>query len=472
MKRLPEAGRPAGVARRDARIDRAPRHPSLTLATCILASSLALVDGSVVNVGLVALARDLGGGSAGLQWVINGYLLPLTALLLFGGALGDRIGRRRTLLLGVGLFALASVACGLAPYLSILVLARMAQGIGAALLLPNSLAILSDTFSGEARGRAVGIWSAAGAATAAIGPVVGGWLIDWIGWRAIFLINIPLAVGAVLLALLYVRKDRAVDDAHLDYGGALLATLGLGAMTWGLIDASGERGLTLQALALLVAGAALLIGFLIWEKRLGDQAMMPLALFGTRSFAGLTLLTFLLYGALGGILVLLPFVLIEACGYSSTAAGAALLPLPLIIALGSPALGGLAGRLGPRPLLIAGPIIVGAGFLLLLRVGDATSYWSSVLPGLVVAAFGMACAVAPLTTAVLGSVDDRHSGSASGFNSAVARAGGLVATGLMGGIFAARGPALHEAYAVAVVIIAAASLLAGAGGVMVTKRIG
>ena len=441
-------------------------HPRLTLATCILASSLAFVDGSVVNVGLPALSRELGDGASGLQWVIDGYLLPLTALLLLGGALGDRIGRRRTLIHGILLFAVASMACGLAPNLAILVAARLGQGVGAALLLPNSLAILSDTFSGEARGRAVGTWSAASAATAAIGPVFGGWLIDGIGWRAMFLVNLPLAFGAAFLAWRYISVDRVADGGHLDIGGAMLATLGLGAMTWGLIVGSGHPGLTWEALALLVAGASLLVGFVVWERRQGDRAMMPLALFSTRSFAGLTLLTLLLYGALGAMLVLLPYILIEASGYSSTAAGAALLPLPLVIAIGSPVLGGLAGRIGSRPLLIAGPLVVAAGFLLLLRVGEHTAYWSTVLPGLVVAALGMACAVAPLTTAVLGSVDERHSGSASGFNSAVARAGGLVATSLIGGILAARGSALVDAFHVAVVANVVACVAASAAGLM------
>ena len=447
-------------------------HPRLTLATCILASSLAFVDGSVVNVGLPALSRDLGGGASGLQWVINGYLLPLTALLLLGGALGDRIGRRRTLILGVLLFAVASVVCGMSPNLANLVAARLGQGVGAALLLPNSLAILSDTFTGEARGRAVGTWSAAGAATAAIGPVVGGWLIDGIGWRAIFLVNLPLAFGAAVLAWRYVAAERTADEGHLDVGGAILATLGLGAMTWGLIVGSGPLGFDGEALALLAAAASLLVGFVVWERRQGDRAMMPLALFSTRSFAGLTLLTLLLYGALGAMLVLLPYILMEASGYSGTAAGAALLPLPLVITIGSPVLGGLAGRIGSRPLLVAGPLVVAVGFLLLLRIGEQTPYWSTVLPGLVVAALGMACVVAPLTTAVLGSVDERHSGSASGFNSAVARAGGLVATSLIGGILAARGSALVDAFHVAVVANVVACIAACAGGLMLESRKG
>ncbi|MBB3904836.1 MFS transporter [Methylobacterium brachythecii] len=462
--------RQIGDVRGDGADESVLHHPSLTLATCILASSLSFVDGSVVNVGLVALDRDLGSGAAGLQWVINGYLLPLTALLLLGGAVGDRIGRRRTLILGVSLFGIASIACGLASNLGTLVVARIVQGCGAALLLPNSLAILNDTFSGEKRGRAVGIWSAAGAATAALGPLFGGWLIDWIGWRAIFLINLPLALGAVVLAWLYVRRDGESDGEPLDIVGAMLATSGLGAATWGLISGSEKGHSALGPSGLLFAGALLLVGFVAWERRLGNRAMMPPALFGTWSFAGLTLLTFLLYGALGVMLILVPYVLIEGAGYSSTAAGAALLPLPAIIAVGSPILGGLAGRMGSRTLLIGGPLIVAAGFLLLLRTGAGSGYWSTVFPGLALTAIGMACAVAPLTTAVLASVDDRHSGSAAGFNSAVARAGGLLATGLIGSILAARGEELVGAFHTAVVVAALACIAAGAGGLALERR--
>lgn len=427
-----------------------PAFPRFVIATTILASSLALIDGSVVNVGLPAIARSFDADAAGLQWVVNAYLLPLSALLLLGGAAGDRFGRRRLLIAGVLLFAIASLACAVAPTILSLLLARFVQGVGAAVLMPNSLAILGQSFSGEAKGRAIGIWAAAGAAAGAVGPVLGGWLIDVASWRFAFLINLPLSAAAIVLAYLYVDKD--VDDTTgvLDWSGGALATVGLGLATWALTEGSG-RAWSPSAFVALGAGAIFSGLFLLVERRRADQAMMPLALFGSRSFVGLTLLTFLLYGALGGLLVLVPYVLIQAAGYTATQAGAALLPLPLVIAVASPGAGALAARVGPRWPLIAGPVIVAAGFLLLVRIGSAPGYWLGVFPAMVVIALGMAGAVAPLTTAVLMSVDSRHTGAASGLNSAVARTGGLVATAIIGPVIAASGPALLSAFDVAAV---------------------
>ncbi|MDB5655745.1 MAG: Drug resistance transporter EmrB/QacA subfamily [Tardiphaga sp.] len=431
--------------------------PNLVIVTTILASSLAFIDGSVVNVGLPAIAASLHADAGELQWVVNAYLLPLSALLLLGGAAGDRFGRRRLLIGGVGLFALASVACAAAPSLPWLLFARFLQGISAAMLMPNSLAILGQSFSGEAKGRAIGIWAASGAAGGALGPVLGGWLIDIGSWRHVFLINVPLALGAMALAWIAVPKDVPAAGDRLDGLGAVLATAGLGLTTWALTEGS-SRGWSALVLAGLVAGAALLVLFVAAEKRLGERAMMPLALFGSAGFVGLTALTFLLYGALGGLFVLVPYVLIEAGGYSATQAGAALLPLPLVIALTSPLAGAFAARTGPRLPLTLGPIVVALGFLLALRIGDGADYVTDVLPAMVVIALGMAGAVAPLTTAVLMSVDARHVGSASGFNSAVARTGGLVATALIGAVMAANGPALAAAFGVAAVVGAALCL--------------
>jgi EmrB/QacA subfamily drug resistance transporter len=429
-------------------------HPRLVIVTTILASSLAFVDGSVVNVGLPAMAANFHADAGDLQWVVNAYLLPLSALLLLGGAAGDRFGRRRLLIAGVGLFALASLACAAAPSLRWLLAARFIQGISAAMLMPNSLAILGQTFSGEAKGRAIGIWAASGAAGGAIGPVLGGWLIDMGSWRYVFLINVPLALAAMLLAYFYVPKDRDGSDDALDGLGAILATAGLGLTTWALTEGSG-RGWSPFVVAMLAAGALLLVLFVLAEKRLGERAMMPLALFGSAGFVGLTLLTFLLYGALGGLFVLVPYILIEAGGYTATQAGAALLPLPLVISLASPVAGAFSARIGPRLPLVIGPIIVALGFLLALRIGSGASYWTDVLPAMVVIALGMAGAVAPLTTAVLMSVDARHVGSASGFNSAVARTGGLVATALIGSVISATGPLLATAFAMATAVGAA-----------------
>ena len=428
--------------------------PNLVIVTTILASSLAFIDGSVVNVGLPAIAASFHADAGELQWVVNAYLLPLSALLLLGGAAGDRFGRRRLLIAGVGLFGLASLACAAAPSLIWLLVARFVQGVAAAMLMPNSLAILGQTFSGEARGRAIGVWAASAAAGGALGPVLGGWLIDIGSWRYVFLINVPLALGAIALAGIAVPRDGGGDGERLDGLGAVLATAGLFLTTWALTEGS-SRGWSAWVLAALLAGAAMLVLFVVAEKRLGDRAMMPLALFGSASFVGLTVLTFLLYGALGGLFVLVPYILIEAGGYSATQAGAALLPLPLVIALTSPLAGAFAARVGPRLPLTLGPVVVAFGFLLALRIGDGGNYFTDVLPAMVVIAFGMAGAVAPLTTAVLMSVDAGHVGSASGFNSAVARTGGLVATALIGAVMAATGPALAVAFGVAVQIGAA-----------------
>jgi EmrB/QacA subfamily drug resistance transporter len=441
-------------------------HPGRVLATTILASSLAFVDGSVVNVGLPAIGRSLAADAGALQWVVNAYLLPLSALLLLGGAAGDRYGRRRLLVAGTALFALASLGCALAPGLSALLASRLLQGAGAAMLMPNSLAILGATFTGAAKGRAIGIWAATGAAMGALGPVLGGSLIDFVSWRAIFLLNLPLAAGAILLAWRYVPRDedRGEQQSPLDWTGGLLATLGLGTLTWTLTIGSGRSGWSAGAVGMAAVALAVLVLFVVVEGRRGDRAMMPLALFASRSFIGLTLLTLFLYGALGGLFVLVPYVLIEAAHYSGTAAGAALVPLPLVLSILSPVMGGLAGRIGPRLPLVIGPLMVAGGFLLALRIGAAADYWTEVLPAILLIAIGLSGAVAPLTTAVLNSVDPRHTGSASGFNSAVARTGGLVATALLGAVLAAEGAELLSAFHAAMLAGAATSAAASASG--------
>ncbi len=430
-----------------------------TLVASILASSLSFVDGSAVNVALPAIGADLQAEASGLQWIVNAYLLPLSALLLLGGAAGDKFGRRRLFLLGIALFALASALCALAPNLPLLLAGRTLQGVASAMLMPNSLALLGAAFAGEARGRAIGSWAAAGAVAGALGPLLGGWLVEIVGWRAIFLINLPLAGAALWLGWRHVAESREEVRAPLDGLGVAVATLGLGAVTWGLTELSGGGGG--GAWIATGAGAAALLAFLAIEKRRGERAIMPLALFGTASFAGLTLLTFFLYAALGGLFVALPFVLIELRGYSPVAAGAALLPLPAVIALGSRPMGRVAARIGPRLPLTIGPLIVAIGFALAARIGGGGSYWATVMPAMLVIAIGMAGAVAPLTTAVMASVDRDHVGTANGFNSAVARTGSLIATALLGAVLAARGEALADAFAVASFVAAGAAAAAG-----------
>ena len=412
--------------------------PRATLAATILGSSLAFIDGSVVNVALPAIGRDLVADAAALPWVINAYLLPLGALILLGGGAGDHFGRRRLFLLGLAVFTLASIVCATASSLVWLLIGRASQGLGAALLMPNSLAILGASFGGEARGRAIGIWAAAGALAGAVGPLLGGWLVDTSGWRAIFLINLPVAAAAGYLAWNFVpeSKDQR-GDAELDWAGAALATVALGVLTWALTSASARATDAAIVWTMATVGIAL-IGWFLWvEVRRGERAIMPLALFATPTFTGLTLLTFFLYASLGGLFVLLPFLLIEVGGYSAVAAGAALLPLPVVIGIASPLMGRATARFGGRLLLATGALTVAVGLALYLRVdAGAIDYWADIFPATLIVAVGMGISVAPLTTNVIASVDADHVGAASGFNSAVARIGGLIATALLGFVFA------------------------------------
>jgi EmrB/QacA subfamily drug resistance transporter len=413
-------------------------HPRATLAATILGSSLAFIDGSVVNVALPALAVDLKVAAADLSWTINAYLLPLGALILLGGALGDHFGRRRFFQIGLLTFTVASVGCAAAPSAAWLLAARALQGLGAALLMPNSLALLGGGFTGEARGRAIGTWAAAGALAGALGPIVGGGLVDTIGWRTIFLLNVPLAAGAAYLTWKYVEEHKQLQGAvPLDGLGAGLVTIALGLLTWALTKAS-EAGAAHSAAWLAALAGGVLLGAFLWhERKLGSRAIMPFDLFSSSTFVGLTLLTFFLYGSLGGLLVLLPFYLIRILGWPALAAGAAVLPVPVLIGLGSRFMGKVASRRGARLPLAIGSGVVCAGLALYAKVPTIDAgYWMDIFPPTLLVALGMGACVAPLTTAVLSSVDAGHVGLASGFNSAVARIAGLVATALLGFVFA------------------------------------
>ena len=420
--------------------------PRWALVVAILGSSMAFLDGSVVNVALPVIQRDLGVAVELAQWIVEAYALLLASLVLVGGVLGDRFGRRRALLAGVAVFAVASAGCGLAPDVYVLIAARAVQGIGAALLVPGSLSLISAAYADErARGAAIGTWSAASAVLGALGPVAGGWVASHASWRWLFVFNVPIAVLTVAIALARVaetRDDRA--DARVDVPGAALATLALGLMVYGLLEAGTRGAVGARIAGSLAASAVLGAAFVVFEAR-AAAPMVPLALFRSRTFSGANLLTLLLYGALGGGLFFLPFDLIQVQGYTPAVAGASLLPLVVLVAVMSRAAGALAGRIGARGPLIVGSLVASAGFALLAVPAIGGGYWRTFFPGVAVLGAGLGVTVAPLTTAVMGSVESRHAGLASGINNAVARAAGLLAVAAIGLLLVARFDAVLDA---------------------------
>ena len=399
------------------------------LFAAVLGSGLAGIDATVVNVALPKLGRDLHAGFAGLQWTVNGYTLTLASLILLGGSLGDRFGRRRVFVIGVIWFAVASALCALAPNIGTLVASRALQGIGGALLTPGSLAMISASFAAQDRGKAIGAWSGFGGIASAIGPFIGGYLVGGPGWRWIFVVNVPLAVIVVLVTTRHVPETRDPQAVpRLDLTGAALGAVGLGAVTYALISAG--RGWSATVGVSAAIGVAALLGFLRTELR-SPHPMVPPGIFADRQFSAANAVTFVVYAALGGMFFLLVVDLQVVGGFSPVLAGAALVPVTAIMLVLSARAGALASRIGPRGPMAVGPIVAAGGVLLLLRVGPHASYLSDVLPGMIVFALGLSLIVAPLTTTVLAAAPMRYAGIASGVNNAVARAAGLLAVAVL-----------------------------------------
>lgn len=401
------------------------------LIAAILGSTMPFIDSTAVNVSLPVLQRELHAATGQTQWVIEGYALFLSALILLGGALGDLYGRRKVFTYGVVLFAAASIACALAGSIEMLIAARCVQGIGGALLTPGSLSLISAAYSGEQRGRAIGLWSGFSALTSACGPIIGGWLTQEFSWRYVFVINIPVAI--IVLGVLQMGVPESRDesaDRRIDVVGAVLATLGLGLLVYGLIAMNSGR-ITAEALGTTIVGLAVLCAFVLFERRTPDP-MVRSDLFASRDFSAANIYTFFLYTAIGGSLYFVPFVLINVHHYSPTEAGAALLPFIFIMVVASRWSGGLVARIGARKPLILGAIIAGFGFLAYALPGNDGSYWTTFFPAATILGCGGALFVAPLTTTVMNSVPTEHSGVASGVNNAVARTAGLIGVAVLG----------------------------------------
>ncbi|MEP6850123.1 MAG: MFS transporter [Acidobacteriota bacterium] len=404
------------------------------LAAAIIGSSVSFIDGTVVNVALPVLQTSLNATVAQTQWVVESYALMLSALILVGGSLGDRLGRRKIFSAGVFLFGASSIWCAISPDITQLIIARGVQGIGAALLVPGSLALISANFSKEKRGRAIGTWSGISAVAAGIGPVLGGWLVQNVSWRAVFWINVPMCAAVLLIS--WLRVPESLDDeaakSRFDWLGPVLATVGLGGIVLGLVE-SNSRGFSDALVIASLAIGVIALGLFIFAEYREKHPMMPLGLFASPVFMGANLLTLFLYAGLSALMFFLPFDLIQIQGYPPTAAGAALLPFVITMFVLSRWAGGLVDQYGSRLPLTVGPLIAAAGFALFALPGaDSQSYWTSFFPAVMVMSIGMSIAVAPLTTTVMGAVDERHAGIASGINNAVSRTAGLLAIAVFG----------------------------------------
>lgn len=415
---------------RDAAPATAASAPVWTLVAAVVASSMAMIDGTAVNVALPMMQRGFNATSPQMQWVVEGYALFLSAFILLGGALGDKVGRRRVFLAGVVVFTAASAACAAAQTIPQLILFRCAQGFGAAFLTPGSLSLISAAYAGEARGRAIGTWSAFSFITTAIGPLLGGWLAQSLSWRYVFLINLPLAAGVYFISRAHIAESRD-PQAHgkLDVAGSLLAVTGLGALVYGLIEVQART--TPAVIGAIVFGIAVLLVFVFAEMR-AESPIMPLALFKSRRFSVANLYTLLLYSALGGSLYFVPFFLINVHRYTPFEAGAALLPMVAISFSLSRFAGGLAARIGPKVPLVFGAFVTAIAFLAYARIGTGGTYWTTFFPAVAILGIGVVSFVAPLTTTVMNSVSTAHAGAASGINNAVARTAGLVAIAVFG----------------------------------------